>query len=60
MQIDINPLDFIMNVYFDPRADQNYVDRCKMILVKAFNYPVDRIYKSSLYDFKPITVELRK
>ena len=59
IQVDINPLEFIMNVYFDPRADNIYVDRCKKILVKAFNYPSKRIHKSSLYDFKPIKIELR-
>lgn len=57
-EIAIDPLDFIMNIYFDPRADQAYIDRCKMILLKAFNYPTTRIRKSPLYDFKPLSIEV--
>lgn len=56
--ITIDPLDFIMNIYFDPRADQAYIDRCKMILSKAFDYPTKKIFKSSLYDFKPLSIEV--
>lgn len=47
----INPLDFIENIYFDPRADDAYVERCTKILTNAFNYPKSRIRKSSLYSF---------
>lgn len=54
----INPLDFILNVYFDPRADTAYVERCKKILVEAFKFPVKRIHKSSLYEFKPINISI--
>lgn len=54
-----DPLSFIINIYFDPRAEKAYVDRCTTILVKAFGYPANRIYKSSLYDFKPCTIEIR-
>lgn len=54
--LNISPLDFISNIYFDPRADSTYVERCKQILTKAFNYPAERIYKSTLYNFKPSTV----
>ena len=45
----INPYDFIENIYFDPRADDAYVERCKRILVNAFHYPVSKIRKSKLY-----------
>ena len=55
---DIKPLDFILNVYFDPRADSAYVDRCTKVLVNAYGYPKDRIHKSTLYDFNPITIEV--
>lgn len=55
-EVTINPQDFIMNIYFDPRADQSYIDRCKKILTKAFGYPIERIHKSTLYDFKPCSI----
>lgn len=60
IEIAIDPSDFILNVYFDPRADNAYVDRCKKILVKSFGYPSDRIRKSSLYEFKPIRIEVKQ
>lgn len=55
----IEPLSFIKSIFFDPRADDAFVDRCRTILVKAFSYPQERIHKSSLYSFKPITVEVK-
>lgn len=45
----INPHDFIENIYFDSRADDAYVERCKRVLVNAFNFPATRIRKSNLY-----------
>lgn len=51
MPFFINPFDFIENIYFDPRADDAYVERCTKILTKAFKYPKSRIKKSSLYSF---------
>lgn len=59
IQLDINPLDFIMNIYFDPRSDMNYLERCRKILTKAFGYPVERIHKSTLYDFKAVRIEIK-
>lgn len=56
----IDPMDFIMNVYFDPRADEQYFKSCKNILTTAFKYPVNRIYKSTLYDFKPLEISLKR
>ena len=53
-KISIDPFSFIENVYFDPRADSSYVERCKNILVKSFNYPINRIKQSSLYSFSPL------
>lgn len=53
-KIAIDPFSFIENVYFDPRADLSYVERCKNILVKSFDYPINRIKKSSLYSFAPL------
>lgn len=47
----INPIDFIENIYFDPRAENAYVERCTKILTDAFKYPKSRIKKSSLYSF---------
>ena len=47
----INPIDFVENIYFDPRADDAYVERCTKILTDAFNYPKSRIKKSRLYSF---------
>ena len=57
-ECDIDPLSFIMNIYFDPRSDDAYVDRCKRILSDAFGVPSNRIHKSSLYDFKPIVIQI--
>ena len=58
-KFSITPLDFIDNIYFDPRADDVYVSRCTNILTKAFNYPKSRIKKSGLYSFTspPISFE---
>ena len=56
----INPLDFIENIYFDPRADEAYVNRCTKILVDAFSYPASRIKKSNLYSFNQQTINYRK
>lgn len=52
----ISPFDFIENIYFDPRADDAYVERCTNILTRAFKYPKSRIKKSSLYSFKPRSI----
>ena len=57
--LSIDPMDFIMNIFFDPRADQHYVDKCKRILVDAFKYPSKQIHKSTLYDFKPCTIAIK-
>ena len=57
--LDISPQEFISNIYFDPRADSTYVERCKQILTKAFNYPGERIHKSSLFNFKPSIVIIK-
>jgi hypothetical protein len=59
-KIPIDPLVFIENVYFDPRADSFYVDRCKKILKEAFDYPAQRIRQSNLYSFKPIKLDILK
>ena len=56
----IDPLIFIENVYFDPRADSFYVDRCKKILKDAFHFPAQRIRQSNLYSFKPIRFDILK
>lgn len=57
-ELDIDPLEFIMSIYFDPRVDKTYMERCKNVLVKAFGYPADRIHKSTLYEFKPSRIEI--
>lgn len=57
-KITIDPYSFIENVYFDPRADLSYVERCKNILVKSFSYPAKRIKQSNLYSFKPLVFTL--
>ena len=57
-RMTIDPLDFIENVYFDPRADSAYVERCKKVLIDAFGYPSKRIKKSNLYSFTPLRFEL--
>jgi len=54
----IDPYSFIDNIYFDPRADKSYVDRCTKILVDAFSFPESRIYKSQLYSFKPLDIKV--
>lgn len=58
VSIPIDPLSFIESVYFDPRADDSYVDRCTKVLTGAFGFPKSRIRKSSLYSFKPVTINL--
>lgn len=57
-KITIDPYSFIENVYFDPRADISYVERCKTILVESFNYPERRIKQSNLYSFRPLEFSL--
>ena len=59
LPFSIAPLDFIENIYFDPRADNSYVARCQNILTESFKYPKDRIHKSSLYSFNPQTIILK-
>ena len=54
----IDPYSFIENIYFDPRADESYVNRCTKILVEAFSFPKARIHKSQLYSFTPIDVKV--
>lgn len=56
--MDIDPLDFIENVYFDPRADDNYVNRCTRILTDALGYPKDRIHKSEFYSFNSLRINV--
>lgn len=58
ISIPINPLDFIENIYFDPRADDQYVKRCTNILVDAFGYPKEQIHKSELYLFNPLVINI--
>lgn len=55
-EFDIDPFDFIKSIYFDPRADDAYVARCKKILTTVFKFPAKRISKSTLYQFKPSTL----
>lgn len=58
-QLPIDPLSFIENIYFDPRADDSYVKRCTKVLTDCFGYPRNQIKKSTLYSFKPLRFELR-
>lgn len=54
--IPINPQELIEGVYFDPRAEDAYVNRCTKILVNAFSYPAKQIKKSKLYSFNTQTI----
>ena len=56
--LSIDPLDFIETVYFDPRANDSYVERCTRVLTEAFKFPKSRIRKSELYSFKPLRIEI--
>lgn len=56
--IPIDPLSFIDSVCFDPRADNAFVERCAKVLTDAFGFPKSRIKKSSLYSFRPVTINL--
>lgn len=47
----INPHELIESVMFDPRATDDYVERCTKILVDVFSFPARKIRKSSLYLF---------
>ncbi len=58
-ELDIDPHDFIKSVYFDPRCDLSYFERCKRVLMKAFGYPASKIKRSNLYAFDPCTLEIR-
>lgn len=58
-QLSIDPLAFIENIYFDPRADDSYVKRCTKVLMECFCYPRNQIKKSTLYSFKPLRFELK-
>lgn len=57
-QLPIDPLSFIENIYFDPRADKAYVKRCTKVLINCFGYPKKNVHKSSLYSFKPLSFAL--
>ena len=58
IKLKINPLEFIEQICFDPRADDAYVLRCKKVLTKAFSFPSSRIVKSTLYDFSHCTLDV--
>lgn len=58
ISMNVDPFDFIENIYFDPRADDQYVKRCTRILVDAFGYPKERIFKSELYSFNPLEINV--
>ena len=60
IKLKIEPLEFIEQICFDPRADDSYVARCKKVLTKAFSIPSSRIVKSSLYDFSHISLDVIK
>ncbi len=54
--IDTN--DFLEKVTFDPRADDSFIDGA-MQMISRYNYPRNRVYKSSLYDFTRVRIELQ-
>ena len=60
IKLNINPLDFIESVCFDPRADDAYVERCSRILHDVFAYPFKKMKRSSLYAFNPVELTIFK
>lgn len=57
-QYDINPIDFIEEISFDPRCEESYFKAYKEYLQKKYSYPKDSINKSVLYQFNPIQIDL--
>lgn len=53
--IDIN--DFLEEVTFDPRAEDVFMHDC-MKMITTYNYPMCRVNKSSLYDFKQVNIDI--
>jgi hypothetical protein len=54
---DIDPLDFIEQITFDSRADMAYVNSIKDVISK-YKFPLRKVNKSALYDFKPMEVRI--
>jgi hypothetical protein len=59
VKFEINPLDFIEAIAFDPRIDDSLFKTEKENFSKNYNFSSSRISKSTLYDFKPITIQLQ-
>ena len=57
-QYDIDPIDFIEEISFDPRCEESYFTAYKEYLQKKYSYPKDSINKSVLYRFNPIQIDL--
>ncbi|GAF05795.1 hypothetical protein JCM21142_104548 [Saccharicrinis fermentans DSM 9555 = JCM 21142] len=51
----INPMELIDEIAFDPRAEQSFYNAYKNHLATEFSFPKSRIVKSNLYDFTPLT-----
>ena len=54
----INTNDFLEKITFDPRADDSFMDSA-MQMISKYNYPRNRVNKSSLYDFTQVSIELQ-
>lgn len=57
-QYNIDPLDFIEEISFDPRCNESYYAAYKSYLSKKYSYPLAKINKSHLYRFTPIAIEI--
>jgi len=55
---NIDCKDFIDNIRFDSRVDLNYKRENRNDISQKYGYPQERIKKSTLYDFHPVTISL--
>lgn len=49
IKIPVNGFDLIESIFLDPRAPQELIEALKFYLSEKMDFPINRIYKSSLY-----------
>ncbi len=53
----IDLIDFLDEITFDPQVDNAFMHD-KMSMISGYAYPMNRVNKSSLYDFKRVNIQL--
>lgn len=53
----VDPIDFIDEITFDPRVDDAFYQSALSEIIK-YKYPLSRVKKSPLYDFKPTSIKI--